>query len=215
MRVLLSRLFALLVACVAPAALRADILESPNANQIQGPFYVQPFSFVTVDSVSGGAGQTSDFFSVLPPDAFPTTTVVNILGNFEAFDSMGNPVTDFDITGVSVTTGGSTFAPAFGTFNFVGNPSMTYTDALNPLNTTTFLASDFTLAFTFMSDPSFVYSYSVNVTGLDAGSFLTFDDAEGTVPEPASIWLLAAVLGSLYGIRRRWPRVYGLARNHQ
>ena len=207
MRILSSRFFVLLVAFAASATLRADILVSPNANQLQGPFFVQPFSFVTVDSVSGGIGQTSSFFSSLPANAFPTTQVVNILGNFEAFDSMGNPVTDFDITGVTVMTGGNTITPAFGTFNFAGNPSVTYTDALNPLNTTTFFATDFTFAFTFMSDPSFAYSYSLSVTGLNAGSFLVFDDAEGTVPEPGSVWLLAAVLTSLYWIKRGRQRV--------
>jgi hypothetical protein len=195
-----------LVACLAASTLQANILTSPNAAELQGPFFVQPFSFVTVDSVLGGVGQTSSFFSSLPPNSYPNFEVVNILGNFQAFDSLGDPVTTFDITGVSVTQGSNTFAPASGEFNFAGALSITYTDALNPLNTSTLSSSDFTFAFDFQSDPSLTYSYSLDTTGLGAGSTLVFDDIEATIPEPGSWWLLGTALIILLLANRRMKR---------
>jgi hypothetical protein len=203
-----SRVYCGVVACLLTCTLRAGILDSPNAAQLQGPFFVQPFAFVTVDSVTGGVGQTSSFFSSLPPGSYPTFQVVNILGNFQAFDSMGDPVTTFDITGVSVTQGSNTFTPAFGLLNFAGMPSVTFTDALNPLNTATYSATDFTFAFTFTSDPSLTYSYTLNTTGLDAGSTLVSGgETEATVPEPRSFWLLGAVLVVLYRSKKYLVRV--------
>ncbi len=195
-RVWPGRFCAALTISLVTFALRADVLLSPDANQLRGPFFVQPFSFVTIDSVTSGGQycQTSAFFSSLPPGSYPSLQVVNVLGNFLAFDSMGNPVTDFDIDGVSVTTGGNTFTPAFGLFNFAGNPSVTFTDALNPLNTATFLNTDFTFAFTFVSDPSLTYSYTLVTSGLDAGSTVVFDDVEATTPEPGFTWLLVSAI---------------------
>jgi hypothetical protein len=181
--------------------LRAD-LPLPGAAELAGPFFVQPFSFVTV----GSTGMTSPFFSSLPAGSYPSLQVVNILGNFQAFDSIGSPVTAFGITGVEVATGGATFTPAFGSFNFAAQPSVTFTDALNPLNTATFFPTDFTFAFTFMSDPTLSYSYTLETTGLAAGSTLIFDDAEATVPEPGSIWPLGIALSLLLRASRRPKR---------
>src|SRR5439155_1344432 len=109
--------------CVAgSAAYAGPLLPFPNANQLSGPAFLQPFAFVTV----GAGGQASPFFSDLPDGAFgPDNTVFNLLGNFKAFDSLGNPVASFDILGAQVTFGGHTFAPQFGLFDFAGNPSLT------------------------------------------------------------------------------------------
>ncbi len=205
-RVWSGRFCAALTIAFVTCALRADVLLSPDANQLRPPFFVQPFSFVTIDSVTSGAGDTSAFFSSLPPGSYPSLQVVNVLGNFLAFDSAGNPVTGFDITGVSVTTGGNTLTPDFGLFNFAGNPSVTFTDALNPLNTTTFSSTDFTFAFTFVSDPSLSYSYTLVTSGLDAGSTLVFDDVEATTPEPGFTWLLlgaTVIIGQRSRARRK------------
>jgi hypothetical protein len=185
-----SGLYIAVIVFTLTEPLSAGVLTNPNANQVEPPFFVQPFSFVTVDSVSAGMGHTSLFFSSLPTGSYPTFQVVNILGNFIAFDSLGNPVTTFNITGVSVTTGGHTLTPPSGQFNFAGHPSVTFTDALNPLNTATFFSTDLTFAFTFVSDPSLTYSYTLTTTGLDAGSTIVFDDAEATVPEPGHMYLL-------------------------
>src|SRR5215467_7218871 len=140
-------LYRAIAVCSITYTLSAGVLTSPNADQVEPPFFVQPFSFVTVNSVTGGMGQTSSFFSALPPGSYPSLQVVNILGNFQAFDSLGAQVTSFDITGVTVTTGGNTLTPLSGQFNFAGHPSVTFTDALNPVNTTTFLSTDFAFAF--------------------------------------------------------------------
>src|ERR1051326_523498 len=205
----IERFLIVIVASLWICPLRADmLLSSPGADELSGPAFVQPFSFVSVDSVSAGVGETSSFVSSLPPGSFPNLEVVDIIGNFLAFDSMGNQVTDFDIVGVSVTQGANTFTPSFGLFNFDGNPSVTYTDALNPFNTTTFFSTDFTFAFAFMSDPTLTYSYTLFTTGLDAGSTLIYDDAELTTPEPSSFGLLASIVlaGLYYSGKRRLKR---------
>lgn len=207
MRTLCSWFRAAAIACLFTFSLQADLLSSPSAAEIQGPFFLQPFAFVTVNSVSGGVGQTSSFFSSLPVGSYPTLGVVNILGNFLAFDSMGDAVTSFDIIGVSVTNDGNTFTPPFGDFNFAGNSSVTYSDSLNPLNTITYFATDFTFAFDFKSDPSLTYSYTLDVTGLDAGSTIVFDETEGTVPEPWSCGLLGTILVALYWAKRTRARL--------
>jgi hypothetical protein len=141
------------------------VLQHPNANELTGPAFVQPFAGLMVISVMGGIGQTEPFFSSLLPGSLPNNQVVNILGNFMAFDPSGNPTT-FDIAGAMVTNAGKTFTPAFGQFNFDGLPAVTFTDALNPVNSATFHSTDFTLAFTFRSDPSLSYSYTLQTVSL-------------------------------------------------
>jgi len=187
------------------------VLQHPNAHELVGPVFVQPFAGLMVVSASDGIGQTEPFFSSLPPGSLPENQVVNILGNFQAFDPLGNPTT-FDIAGVMVTNAGKTFTPAFGQFNFAGESSVTFSDALNPLNTTTFSAADFTLAFPFMSDPSLSYSYTLKTTGLPVGSQLIFDDAEtGRVPEPTTMLLFGCGLVVLFVAR---PAAFGVQRFH-
>jgi hypothetical protein len=193
---------------VTAGRLRAGVLEHPSAADLQGPFFVQPFSFVTVDSVTDGVGQTSGYFSALPLGSYPSFQVVYGLGNFLVFNSLGDPVTNFNVTGVSVTTGGNTFSPPFGLFNFAGNSSVTYTDALNPLNSITLFATDYTIAFEAMNDASLTSTFTLDVTGtgLDVGSTVVFDHFEATVPEPVYTWLLGTALLLFSRASRRWKR---------
>ena len=193
---------------VIAGTLRAGILESPSAADLQGPFFVQPFSFLTVDSVVNGVGHTNGFFSALPLGSYPSLQVVYVLGNFQVFNSLGDPVTDFNVVGVSVTSGGNTYSPAFGSFNFAGNSSLTYTDALNPLNSITLSSADYSLAFESPNDASLTSTFMLDVTGtgLDAGSIIVNDHFEATVPEPGYTGLLGTALFLFGRVGRRLKR---------
>ena len=72
---------------------------------------------------------------------------MNIIGNIQAFDPDGNP-TSFNIVGVEVTVGNSTFMVPIVRFNFGGNPSVTFVDSLD-FDTVTFFAEDPTFSFSF------------------------------------------------------------------
>jgi hypothetical protein len=175
------------------------LLPFPTAADLSGPAFVQPFAGFPVIAESGGIGRTDAFFSDLPDGSLPGNFVVNILGNFQAFDDVGNPTT-FDIVGVEVTVGTSTFTPAFGAFDFAGRPSLTLTDAVD-FDQVTFFAGDFTLAFAFNAGPDLAYSYTLLTTELPVGSFLSGSDGETGVPEPSALILLVSGLTGLAGWR--------------
>ncbi|MBI1927093.1 PEP-CTERM sorting domain-containing protein [Candidatus Poribacteria bacterium] len=176
------------------------LLPFPTANDLIGPVFVQPFAGLAVMGVDG---KTDPFFSDLPDGSLPRNDVINILGNFQAFDPFG-AATPFNIVGVEVTVGVSTFTPAFGEFDFAGNLSVTFTDSVD-FDVVTFSAGDFTLAFAFNAGPDLAYSYSL-LTDLPVGSFLLYDDVEtGMTPEPSTLILFGVgIIGMLtYGWRRR------------
>lgn len=187
-----------LTLCASHSVVHADpflpFLPFPNADQLAGPVIVQPSSGLVVVSESDGIGLTESFFVDLPDGFFPGNFAVNILGNFQAFDPDGNPITGFQIVGVEVTTGGLTFVPSFGQFNFVNHLSLTFVDTFD-FDTVTLFAQDMTFAFAFTADPSLSYSYRLSTTGLPVGSFLLFDDPEPVpTPEPATLLLLGSGL---------------------
>lgn len=186
---------------VSVQAQAAPMLDFPTADDLTGPVFVQPFAGLAVIGLDGaGNGITQPFFSDLPDGSLPGNRIVNILGNFQAFDPSGAP-TAFDILGVEVTDGGSTFTPNFGEFDFAGNPSLTFTDSVD-LDSATFFDSDFTLGFDFVSDAALDYFYVLN-TDLPVGSFIIFDDVEtGTTPEPGTFLLIGSGL-IFFSIRQR------------
>jgi hypothetical protein len=60
--------------------------------------------------------------------------------------------------------------------------------------------SQFNLGFVFKSDPSFQYSYTLEVTGIPDGGFLLFNDVEGAqTPEPGLSFATAMTLCALIG----------------
>jgi hypothetical protein len=149
------------------------------------PFAVQPSAGLLVTS-----GVTGAFFSALASPPFSTPGIIDILSNIQAFDANGNPISNFQITGVTVIQGSSTVTPALQTFSLVS--PMTYTDTLNPFNAATVDPANLNLGFDFNSDSSFQYSYFLDVQGIPDNGFILYDDIEGaaaTVPEPAS-WSL-------------------------
>jgi RHS repeat-associated protein len=182
--------------------IHADLV--PGANQLGGPAYVQPFSYVTVN----GDGTTTTPF---PSDlsccigTLNNNFIVDIVGNFQYY---GAP-SGFAITGVTVTQGGSSFNPAFGLFNFDGQSSVTLTDpiAYGTDQVTFSAATNDTYAFAFYIDPSYQYSFSFTTTGLSPGYNLVFDDAETSVtPEPGRIWMFGSgivLLALLWRIKLR------------
>jgi hypothetical protein len=191
-----------LIAAV-PAALSLPLLPHPNAAQLSDSAFIQRFAGLPVVSVAGGIGRTAPFFSDLPDGSMGSNDIVNNLaGNFQAFDPLGNPVS-FEVVGVEVTRAGSTFVPEFGQLNFAGLPLKTFTDPLD-FDQVTFSAGDMTLAFTFESDPSLAYSYSLLVTGLEEGSFIVYDDVEPPeIPEPSTTLFTGMGLLLLVLQRRR------------
>ncbi len=167
----------------------ATLLPFPSPDDLTGPVFVQPFAGLSVVSLDGaGNGITESFFSDLPDGSFPSNQVVNILGNFQAFDPFFNPVS-LQILGVEVTVGANTFTPDFGEFNFAGHSSLTLTDSFD-FDVVTFTSGDLIFAFSFLADDSLAYSFKL-VTNLSVGSFATFDDGETTaMPEPKITVLL-------------------------
>ena len=193
-RVLMALGFCLSIGSLRVAAL--PILVHPSADELAGPEFLQTFAGLQIVSQTGGIGRTEPFSEALPANSIPGNFLVNILGNFSAFDSSGNPAA-FGIAGVEVTQGSSTFTPAFGQFNFAGHPTFTAVDSLN-FSTVTFNASDLTLAFTFQSNSSLAFSYELLTTGLDVNSFVTYQEVDtGQVPEPTSFWLVALTVAGL------------------
>src|SRR5947209_8203993 len=89
------------------------VLAHPNADELTSPVVVQTFAGLNITSFSGGVGTTEPFFDT---SDIPGVSM-NIFGNFQAFGPSGTP-TSFNILGVQVTVGGSTFTPPFGSFNF-------------------------------------------------------------------------------------------------
>ena len=182
---------------------KADpVLLFPNANQLTGPVFIQPSVGLAVVALSNGVGTTNFAFVDLPDNSFNGNFVVNILGNFQAFDPDGNPVTNFQIVGVEVMLGNTIFTPSFGQFDFVDHPSLTFVDSLD-FDTITFSDQNLTFSFAFAADPSLIYSYRLLITGLPEGSFVLFDDPEtGSIPEPATLLLLGSGFVGL-GLARR------------
>jgi hypothetical protein len=174
------------------------ILPHPNANELASPVVVQTFAGLNVTSFSGGIGTTEPFFDT---SDIPGLSM-NIWGNFQAFDPFGNP-TAFNILGVHVTEGGSTSTPPFGSFNFAGHPSLTFTDS-QTFDMVTFNASDPTLAFPVDSG-----DFQVMIdTDLALGSSFTFQAVDTGTPEPGSFLLLSTGLAvlSFAHLWRKWSR---------
>ena len=164
------------------------------------PFFVQPFAGLQVVEESGGISKTDAFFSDLPDNSIDDFRVANLLGNFQAFDPSSAPIT-FSLFGVEVTDNGSTFNPAFGSFDFAGHPSETFTDSVDA-DTATYFSTDATFAFAFKSTPALKYSYRL-LTDLPVGSSIVYDDVETAfVPEPATIALFGFGLLGLPRLRK-------------
>jgi hypothetical protein len=184
------RLLPLLI-CILSLHIRANILPilpHPNANELASPVVVDTFAGLNITSFSGGIGTTEPFFDT---SDIPGLSM-NIWGNFQAFDPLGNP-TSFTILGMHVTEGGSTFTPPFGSLNFAGHPSLTFTDS-QTFDMVTFNASDPTLAFPVNSSGG---DFQVTIdTDLALGSSFTFQAVDtGTIPEPGTLLLLSTGLG--------------------
>jgi len=180
--------------------LRADdfgVLQNPTPADLSPFAFLQPYAGLQI----GAGGVTEAFYSTLPSNFFSAPTVVDLVGNFQAYDSMGNPLSGLQITGVRVTQGANTFTPLAGTLNFNGSPSVTLTDS-QTFAQVTFNSTDFTLAFVFNSDPAFTYSYTLQ-TNLAPGDWLLFQDAETSVPEPGAWLLLGTALAAIVVLGRR------------
>ena len=184
--------------CFAIPQAQASLLLSRDL--LTEPFFVQPFAGLQVIEESGGISKTDPFFSDLPDNSLRDSRVATLLGNFKAFDASFSPI-NFTLFGVEVTDNGSTFNPAFGSFDFAGHPSETFNDSLDP-DTATYLSTDETFAFEFKSTPALVYSYRL-LTDLPVGSFIVYDDVEtGVVPEPGTMLLFGSGFLGLLRFRK-------------
>jgi len=181
------------------AGIILPVLPHPNADELTSPVFLQTFAGLNITSFSNGVGTTEPFFDTLPPGAIPGPIIMNILGNFQAFDPFGNP-TSFNILGVHVTENGSTFTPPFGSFNFAGHPSVTFTDSQS-FDMVTFNAGDPTLAFLV---PNGQFQFTID-TDLALGSSFVFQIVEPTpTPEPMTLLLMSAGFAVLAS--GRWRR---------
>jgi MYXO-CTERM domain-containing protein len=192
-----SHTFWLITVATGVTAQASPILTPADAGV---PVAVQPSAGL---GVTGGV--TDPFFSGLSALTFPTPAVINILGNIQAFDSMGNPISTFQVTGVTVTQGGMSFMPPL--LPFVVTSPVTYTSTLNPAASATVSPGELNLAFTFDLDSSMQYSYTLDVSGVPDGGFVTLNDIEPPrIPEPGSGQLMVAAALVLVGacrVRRR------------
>ena len=176
--------------------LTADTL---TPDDVGAPFGVQPFAGL---GVTGGV--SDPFFSDLSGLPFAGPTIIDVLADLTAFDDLGNPISTFSVTGVTVTQGVSSFSPELDSFSL--STPVTYTSTLNPLNQVTVNPGDYNLAFTFDSDSSFQYSYTLDVSGIPDGGFLLYNDVEGaSVPEPDLRMALLLAMGAVLGLSR-WCR---------
>jgi hypothetical protein len=72
---------------------------------------------------------------------------------------------------------------------------VTYFSTLNPLVSATVSPSELNLAFSFDLDASMQYSYTLDVSGVPDGGFVTYNDIElHKVPEPGSRELLTMAM---------------------
>jgi hypothetical protein len=200
---------------VVPLAIGAASLTPAD---IGPPFAVQPSAGLTVTS-----GVTEPFFADLSNLSLTNPGITNILGDIKAFDPTGDPLSTFQITAVTVFQGSSTSTPPLEAFSLpFGTTSMTYTSTTNPLSQVTIDSSNLNLGFTFNSDSSFQYSYTMNVSGVSDGGFLTYDDVDGVctsitcIPEPTTwpllLLLLISVIAGRYWTYRRAARVFNRRR---
>jgi hypothetical protein len=175
-------------ALFATASLQAASL---SQGDLMPPYGVQPFIGLGVTT-----GMTTPFFSDLSGIGITTSTIVDVLANVQAFDSSGNPITTFSVSGVSVTQGTQSLAPSLGTFGVT--TTTTYSDAANPSNQVMLQPSATNLAFMFNSDSSYQYTSVFNTIGIPDGGFLLFDTLEAPkTREPGSMFL--AAFGLLFG----------------
>jgi hypothetical protein len=197
----MKKIWLIRLICAATLWVRLDaailpVLPHPNADELSRSAFVQTFAGLNIVSSSNGIGTTEPFFDNVPIPG----TITSILGSFQAFDPLGDP-TSFDILGVHVTQAGSTFTPPFGSFNFAGESSVTFTD-VNTFDTVTFNSGDPTLAFTVPSGP---FQFTIDTT-LSEGSSITFQIAEPPeIPEPETFFLMGAGLALLTwrGVKRK------------
>jgi hypothetical protein len=173
--------------------LRADMFTPANLGP---PFAVQPGAGLMVTG-----GVTEPFFSDISGLPFPGPNILDVLAGIQAVDSSDTPISTFSITGVTVTQS-SSFSPALETFSLTA--PATYASFLDPSTQVTINPGDLNLGFAFSSDPSFQYSYTLNVSGVPDGGFVLFNDVEGAlVPEPALGLPLTLVAAFLVGWRQR------------
>jgi len=165
----------------------ANVLSS----QMGGPFGVQPDAGLVVTG-----GVTQGFFSDLSGLPFPGPGIVDVLSNVQAYDDLGDPIANFQVTDAIVAQGSSTITVPVETFT-LPSPT-TYASYLDPLNQVTVDPANINLSFLFDTDSSFQYTYELEVTGIPDGGFLLYDDVEGAqitaAPEPSPALLLLSGL---------------------
>jgi hypothetical protein len=189
---MILRAIVLSLACMAISLcnLTANTLTPDN---IAAPFGVQAFAGL---GVTGGV--SDPFFSDLSGLPFAGPAIVDVLAGLTAYDDLGNPISTFSVTGVTVTQGVSSLSPELDSFSL--SSPVTYTSTLDPLNQVTVNPGDYNLAFTFDSDPSLQYAYALDVSGVPDGGFLLYNDVEGAlVPEPDLRMALLLAMGVALG----------------
>src|SRR5207302_2035192 len=90
--------------------------------------------------------------------------LINVLSGIQAFDSLGNQISSFQITGVTVMQGSSTVTLSLE--NFMTSSPVTYVATDNPFNQVTVKPGEYNLGFKFNSNPSLQYSYKLAVSGV-------------------------------------------------